>query len=67
MDVLVPEVLFYYGVVNRHVLLCIVDTKNACSGTRPKVYTVFRKKHPLVFSFITSSQINQFAQTFQHL
>jgi len=25
------------------------------------------KKHPLVFSFITSSQINQFAQKFQHL
>jgi len=24
------------------------------------------KKHPLVFSFITSSQINQFAQKFQH-
>jgi len=30
-------------------------------------YTVFSKKHPLVFSFITSSQINQFAQKFQHL
>jgi len=30
-------------------------------------YNVFRKKHPLVFSFITSSQINQFAQKFQHL
>jgi len=25
------------------------------------------KKHPLLFSFITSSQINQFAQKFQHL
>jgi len=32
-----------------------------------QVYTVFRKKHPLVFCFITSSQINQFAQKFQHL
>jgi len=31
------------------------------------IYTVFRRKHPLLFSFITSSQINQFAQKFQHL
>jgi len=30
-------------------------------------YTVFRKKHPLVFSFITSSQVYQFSQKFQHL
>jgi len=31
------------------------------------IYTVFRRKHPLLFSFMTSSQINQFAQKFQHL
>ena len=30
-------------------------------------YNVFRKKHPRVFSSITSSQMNQFAQKFQHL
>jgi len=30
-------------------------------------YTVLRKKHPLVFSLITFSQINQFAQKLQHL
>jgi len=30
-------------------------------------YTVFTKKHPLLFSFITPSQISQFAQKIQHL
>jgi len=31
------------------------------------VFSVFRKKHPLGFSFITSNQINKFAQKFRHL
>jgi len=30
-------------------------------------YTLCSEKNPLLFSFITSSQINQFAQKFQHL
>ena len=33
---------------------------------RDKIHCV-QKKHPLLFSFVTSSQIDQFAQTFQHL
>jgi len=43
--------------------------QNSVRGQKlPKcIYTVFRKKHPLLFSFITSSQIYQFAQKFQHL
>ena len=30
-----------------------------------QAYTVFRKKRPLLFSCITFSQVNQFAQKFQ--
>jgi len=36
-------------------------------GHWPTFYTAFTKKHPLLFSFITSSHINLFAQKFQHL
>ena len=31
----------------------------------PKSYSVFRKKHPLLFSYITFSEVNQFVQKFQ--
>jgi len=29
-------------------------------------YTLCSEKNPLLFSFMTSSQINQYAQKFQH-
>ena len=42
---------------------CILPaTTTSPCDTKHTQYTVFRKKHPRVFSFITSSQINQFAQ-----
>jgi len=36
-------------------------------GIGPHSTLCSERKHPLVFSFMTSSQINQFAQKFQHL
>jgi len=49
MDVLVPEVLFYYGVVNRHVLLCIVDTKTHVLERVQKSTLCSEKNNPLCF------------------
>jgi len=45
----------------------LLTTYGSYNIVHAQYYTVFRKKHPLLFSFITSSQINQFAQKFQHL
>ena len=44
------------------------ETVNCGSPTNLQnyvIYSVFRKKHPLLFSYITFSQVNQFAQKFQ--
>ena len=57
--VLSVKTVYWYSENSYHAVTCYICWNCYC--------TVFTKKHPLVFSFVTPSQINQFAQTFQHL
>jgi len=52
-----------------HCIHSLVPPVKSCNHyLRPKGHIhCVQKKHLLVFSFITSSQVNQFAQKFQHL